>query len=99
MINIGSDEYDKREVGTGYFIDIEYEKHGYATEAVKALCDYIFRNYHYDHIAAIIQADNYASIAVIQKVGFKYVTDIMSNSGGFDEPVTKKLYRLENPIV
>ncbi len=84
MINIGSDEFNIKEVGTGYFIDMDYEKCGYMTEALKALCDYVFNIYRYEHIATIIQPNNFASIAVAHKVGFKYATDIMSDSGGFD---------------
>ena len=99
MINVGSDEFDKKEVGTGYFIDMRYENHGYATEALKALCDYVFNTFHYDHIATMIQSNNAASIAVAQKVGFQYVEDITSGSGGFEEPVIQKLFRLANTAV
>lgn len=97
MINVGSDEFSKNEVGTGYFIDMDYENHGYMTEALKALCNYIFNTYNYDHIATMIQPNNVASITVAQKVGFIYVKDIISESGGFDEPITQKLYRMVNP--
>lgn len=97
MINIGSDEFEKKEVGTGYFIDMDYENNGYMTEALRALCDYVFRTYHYDHIATMIQPENTASIAVAKKVGFQYVMDITSCSGGFDEPNNKQLFSLENP--
>ncbi len=79
MINIGSDEYGKKEVGTGYFIDLDYTNNGYMTEALKALCAYVFRIYGYDHIALMVQPDNYASIAVAQKAGFQYIEDIMSD--------------------
>ena len=96
MINIGSDEYRGKEVGTGYFLDMDYENHGYMTEALTALRDYVFRTYKYDHIAAMVQPQNAASIAVIQKAGFKYVENIISESGGFAEPVTQKLFRLFN---
>lgn len=99
MINIGSDEFNKKEVGTGYFIDIGYEKCGYMTEALKALCKYIFNAYNYDHIATMIQHNNVASIAVAKKVGFIYVKDIISDSGGLNEPIKQKLFRLANPTV
>ncbi len=99
MINIGSDEFDKKEVGTGYFIDMDYENRGYMTEALKGLCDYIFKTYRYDHIATMIQSDNAASIAVARKIGFKYVKDITSDNGGFDRPVEHKYFRLEKPVV
>ena len=99
MINIGSDEYEKKEVGTGYFIDINYENHGYMTEALIALCDYVFNHWQYKHIAVMIHPENTASIAVIQKAGFKYVKDILSDSGGFAEPIVQKLFRLPNSAV
>lgn len=95
MINIGSDEFEKKEVGTGYFIDADYENNGYMTEALKALCDYVFNTYHYDHIATMIQANNVASITVAKKVGFKFVGDIKSSSGGFEDSIIQKLFRLE----
>lgn len=96
MINIGSDEYDKKEVGTGYFIDSDYKNNGYMTEALKSLCEYVFTKYKYDHIALMVQPDNAASIAVAQKAGFRFIKDIMSDNGGMDKPVTQKLYRLTN---
>lgn len=99
MINIGNEEYENKEVGTGYFIDINYENHGYITEAVAALCDYAFNNWHYKHIVATISPGNTASIAVAQKVGFKYDKDIITDSGGNAEPIIKKLFRLSNPEV
>lgn len=99
MINIGNDEFDKKEVGTGYFIDSDYENKGYMTEALRALCEYIFKTYHYDHIATMIQSDNAASIAVAQKVGFTYFEDITSKNGGFDRPVKHRLFKLKHPTV
>ena len=97
LINIGSDEYDKKEVGIGYFLDTSHENHGYMTEALIAFCDYVFNAYKYSHIAAMIQPENVASIAVIRKAGFKCVNDIISNIGGFPEPIVQKLFRLPNP--
>ena len=99
MVNIGSDEFDQQEVGTGYFIDMAYENKSYMTEALKALCDYVFSTYHYDHIATMIQPTNVVSIAVAKKVGFKYVKDIMTNNGGFEKQVINHLFRLENPTL
>ena len=99
MVNIGSDEYEKKEIGTGYFIDGDYENKGYMTEALRALCSYVMKTYHYDHIATMIQSDNGPSISVAQKVGFRYVKEISSDNGGQDHPVQHKLFRLENPAV
>ncbi len=99
MINVGSDEFGKKEVGTGYFIDGDYENKGYMTEALRALCEWIFRTYHYDHIATMIQTDNAASITVAKKVGFNYIADISSDNGGFDRPVMHQLFRLERPAI
>ena len=96
MINIGSDEYENQEVGIGYFLDMDYIDRGYMTEALTAFCDYIFETYKCNHIAAMVQPENAASIAVIQKTGFNYYHDIISESGGMAERVTQKLFRLPN---
>ena len=99
MINIGSDEYEKKEVGTGYFIDMDYENHGYMTEALIAFCDCVFNFWKCKYIAAMVQSENVASIAVLQKVGFRYMEDVISCNGGLTEPATQKMFRLFNPMV
>ncbi len=97
MINLGSDEYGKREVGTGYFLDIRYENRGYMTEALRALCGYAFRRWQYPHIAATVHPENAASAAVLLKAGFVYDGEVMSGNGGFAQPVLHRLFRLPNP--
>jgi hypothetical protein len=59
----------------------------------------LFETYPFDHLAATIEPDHVASVAVVRKAGFQYAQDVMSDSGGFDKPVRQKLFRRANPAV
>jgi len=63
-------EYDKThdwEIGYGFLK--EHWGHGYASEAVKAVIQYAFEHFNINRIAAYLNADNYRSAALCERVG------------------------------
>ena len=55
----------------GYGISEEYQNNGYATEAVKALIQWVFTAPQVIAIEAETESENTASIRVLEKCGFK----------------------------
>ena len=55
----------------GYGIDPAYENQGYTTEAAKAMLDWAFQSDELFFIEAEAEADNAASLRVIEKLGMK----------------------------
>lgn len=96
QINIGGDEFDNKEVEVAYFIDDNFTNFGYATEATKAIVDYSFKRYGYTHIKAIVQPENYGSIATVKKVGFKYIETIEKQLNGHNCPLLFDVFKLDN---
>lgn len=95
QINIGSDSFEGKEVGIGYFIDEHYCNCGYATEAAATLIEHTFRKYGFDHLAATVQPYNYASIAVVEKMGFEFIKIIEMKANGQSEALPFNYYRLD----
>lgn len=54
----------------GYGICEEYERHGYATEAVCAAVEWALRQPGIDRVEAEAEEDNIASLRVLEKCGF-----------------------------
>lgn len=57
----------------GYTIAPEHQGAGYATEAVAAIVDYLFKRRRVHRIAATIDPRNLASARVLERCGFEYV--------------------------
>ena len=57
-------------VEIGYGIYPPYENHGYATEAVKALVDWVIKHDGVKSVEAEAEEDNIASLRVLDKCGF-----------------------------
>ncbi len=62
---------DGGEVEVGFRIKKKFWRNGYSTEAGKALLKHGFETLALKKIAAIVRPDNFASQAVIQKIGLK----------------------------
>jgi [ribosomal protein S5]-alanine N-acetyltransferase len=77
---------EKHEVEIGYGIDKAYQNQGYATEAIKKLCEWAFSQNAY-YIQAQTEPDNAPSKRVLDKNGFK-------KTGNGSEGL---LYELEKP--
>jgi len=65
------------EIEVGYRLARPYWGRGYATEAVRAVCDYAFTTLDIDRLIAMIDPGNTASIKVAEKAGFGYENDVM----------------------
>lgn len=68
-------EADDRAVETyeiGYVVSPDYQRNGYAFEAVSALCRFLLEDLHLDMIVAGAIESNQPSLKLLQKLGFKY---------------------------
>lgn len=54
----------------GYWMGKQYTGHGYAAKAVQALAVHTFATRDYNHLFAIVDRDNSASIRTLEKAGF-----------------------------
>lgn len=63
----------------GYRLLPQYWNQGFATEACEALIDYVKAQFQLDKIVAEVVAENYASINVLGKLGFKYLDSYQRN--------------------
>ena len=54
---------------------------GYATEAGRAMIDYVFQQSSLDQIYATIHPDNQASIKVVEKLGFQFDHQMIDEDG------------------
>lgn len=88
-INFSIEEYDTYELG--YDFNPTYCKKGYATEACKAVIDYIFKETSGRRIYAECDDDNFPSIRLLERLGFR-------REGYFIEDVTFKKDGAGNPI-
>lgn len=61
---------DNQEVEIGYGLGKAYERNGYMTEAVKAMCDWALTQPGIAHVVAETDADNPASHNVLKRCGF-----------------------------
>lgn len=70
------------EVEILYGISDSYQGNGYATEAVKALTQWVFKNTELKELVAIVKPENMSSNAVIKKLGFQNVGTKMAQYCG-----------------
>jgi RimJ/RimL family protein N-acetyltransferase len=75
----------------GFAFLCEYWSHGYAFEASRAVLDTAARNLGMTRILAMADADNAASVRLLDKLGFGYTG--MVTMAGDSDPVCQ--YRLE----
>lgn len=61
---------DKQEVEIGYGLSKEFEKNGYMTEAVQAMCEWALKQEHVAHINAETDKAGFASQHILQHCGF-----------------------------
>lgn len=60
----------------GYWVAQEYQGKGYATEACRALIERAFDELDINQIFATYKKENHASKRVLEKLGFKYYTEL-----------------------
>ena len=78
----------------GYYIGEPYWGKGYATSAVKQVCQYVFNNTDILRIFAEPFACNAASCRVLEKAGFQYEGTLRSNAVKKGKVLDMKLYAL-----
>lgn len=88
-INYSLDEYDTYELG--YDFNPNYCNQGYATEACRAVIDYIFKERNGRRVYAECNDDNFPSIRLLERLRFR-------REGYFIEDVAFKKDREGNPI-
>jgi RimJ/RimL family protein N-acetyltransferase len=62
---------DPRQCDIGFTISMEYQRHGYATEAVSLLVSYLFAQRGKHRITASCDPRNAASIALLERLGMR----------------------------
>lgn len=72
----GNLDYDKSKKEIYFTLKSSHWGHGYATEAAKALLDYIFDVVMLEELVAVVKPENRASCRVIEKLGFKYESTV-----------------------
>ena len=61
----------------GYVIADEYQNYGYAYEACKAICRFVKEFLYEEEIVCFIRKENISSIKLAEKLGFKYLMNVM----------------------
>ena len=78
----------------GYYISEEYWGNGIMTEAVKQICDYVFRNSDIIRIYAEPFSYNTASCRVLEKAGFQFEGLLRQNAIKNNKVIDMKMYAL-----
>lgn len=81
----------------GYWIAEEYQGRGYATEACKALIDRAFKDLGINQIFATYKQKNIASKRVLDKLGFKYYSQL-NNIDYSGQAFSEIAVKLENNL-
>lgn len=76
----------------GYYLGEPYWGRGFATEAVRQICDYIYRNTDIIRIFAEPFAYNTASCRVLEKAGFQLEGQLRSNAVKNGRILDMKMY-------
>ncbi len=76
----------------GYYLAEEYWGKGIMTEAVKQICDYVFKNSDIIRIYAEPFSYNRASCRVLEKAGFQYEGTLRSNAVKGGKVIDMKMY-------
>ena len=78
----------------GYYISEEYWGNGIMTEAVKQICEYVFRNSDIIRIYAEPFSYNTASCRVLEKAGFQFEGLLRHNAIKNNKVIDMKMYAL-----
>lgn len=54
----------------GYTIDPAYQRRGYAREAVRAIVSLLFQTLKKEHVFAVVEVNNIASVGLLRSLGF-----------------------------
>ncbi len=90
------DNIHYRTAETGYYIGEEYWGNGFATSAVKQICNYVFKHTDIIRIFAEPFAYNTASCRVLEKAGFEFEGILRCNAVKNGKVEDMRLYSLLN---
>lgn len=76
--------YARNAVEFGYRIFANWQRQGYATEAVKAMMQYARERYNIRHFVASIAPDNVPSLQLATRLGFAKVGEAMDEEDGIE---------------
>lgn len=93
FINLGGDETDHKALSLGYALHEDALHKGIATEAVLALCAYVFDRWGVDEMFASVRVENEASAAVLKRAGFEWFETRPTEVSGYDQDVLCAWYR------
>ena len=82
------------ELMPGYYIAEEYWGKGIMTDAVKQICEYVFKNSDILRIYAEPFAYNIGSCRVLEKTGFQYEGTLRNNAVKNGKVIDMKMYSL-----
>lgn len=71
------------EVEIGYGLTPEARGRGYASEMLRALCDWLLERVTVSRVTALTLPDNWASMRVLEKSGFRRIGEDVSDEGRF----------------
>lgn len=63
--------YDRQQAEIGFSFSQQFQKQGYATEAVRGLLDYLFSSFNLHRVIATCDADNQASVRLLERLGMR----------------------------
>jgi len=92
------EEQDKQQAQIGCSLSLQYQKQGFAAEAVKRLLDYLFNEYNLHRIIAICDVDNIPSTRLIEHLGMRREAHFIENiwfKGGWGSEYSYALLRRE----
>lgn len=78
----------------GYALLPEFRNQGYALEAARAVLRHGFSNLAQTQVCAIVSADNYASIQLLDKLGFRFDRQILN----VPDNQAVELYSIQSPL-
>ncbi|PKL50091.1 MAG: hypothetical protein CVV42_03635 [Candidatus Riflebacteria bacterium HGW-Riflebacteria-2] len=79
----------QEEVEIGYAIEERYHGKGYATMAVRAMCDWALAVFSLPRLLGVVAAENHSSCRVLEKVGFRLLCEEMGKMHGVERLLRK----------
>jgi RimJ/RimL family protein N-acetyltransferase len=70
---------DDRQSEIGFTLASQSQGHGYATESLTCLLDYVFRNLGKHRVIAVTDVDNHRAARVLERVGFRREGHFLQN--------------------
>jgi [ribosomal protein S5]-alanine N-acetyltransferase len=70
------------DVEIGYAVEEKHHRKGYATEAIKAMCQYALEKFNLDKIIGIVASENKGSVKALEKAEFCFIEEKERNAFG-----------------